>query len=151
MSIYEAVVAAIEDQPWDSRRNDEDGWVGIPINGSRGAFMLAVQALEEQGQVVVYGLEPAVVPEERRVEAALLYTLVNRGMLLGNFELDLADGEVRFKASLDPNGAPLTKELLDPLLTVSAAMVDRYGAALQAVIEGTPALDALALAETGAG
>jgi hypothetical protein len=147
VTIYEQVVAAVEGQPWDSSRNDEDRWVGIPINGSRGTFMLAVQALEEQGQVVVYGLEPAVVPEERRVEAALLYTLLNRGMVLGNFELDLADGEVRFKASLDPNGAPLTAELLDPLLTVTAAMVDRYGAALQAVIDGVPAIEALASEE----
>jgi hypothetical protein len=147
VTIYEQVVAAVEGQPWDSSHNDEDRWVGIPINGSRGTFMLAVQALEEQGQVVVYGLEPAVVPEERRVEAALLYTLLNRGMVLGNFELDLADGEVRFKASLDPNGAPLTAELLDPLLTVTAAMVDRYGATLQAVIDGVPAIEALASEE----
>jgi hypothetical protein len=145
--IYDAVVDAIETQPWDSTRNDDERWVGIPINGSRGSFMLAVQALEEQGQVVVYGLEPAVVPEERRIEAALLYTLINRGMILGNFELDLGDGEVRFKASLDPNGAPVTKELLEPLLRVAAAMVDRYGPALQAVIDGTPALEALAIAQ----
>jgi hypothetical protein len=145
--LFDAVAAILADEGWTVDRHEADGWIGIPIEGSTARFILAVQALEDTGQVVVYGLVPPTVPEDRRVEAALLTARMNRGMILGNFELDLDDGELRFKASVEPGDAPLDRSLLRPLLSVAAAMVDRYLPAIEAMIEGTSADAAIRLAE----
>jgi hypothetical protein len=143
--IYEQVAEIIAAEPWPSEARPEDRWIGIPIDGTGDRrFLLVVQALEDREQVVVYGLVPAVAPEDRRAAAALLIARINWGMVLGNFEQDLDDGELRFKVALDPGGQPVTAELLRPLLQVAAAMVDRYAPAFDAVVEGADPPDALA-------
>ena len=55
-------------------------------------------------------------------------------MILGNFELDYTDGEVRFKTSLQLNGTPLTPRLLQPLIFGNVRVMDTYLPGLQAVI-----------------
>jgi hypothetical protein len=147
--LYAAIAAALAEEGWTVDAHEADGWIGVPIDGSTARFLLAVQALEEPGQVVVYGLVPPLVPEEQRTEAALLVARMNRGMILGNFELDLDDGELRFKASVEPGDAPLDRSLLRPLLSVAAAMTDRYLPAIEAVNSGTAADEAIRLVESG--
>jgi hypothetical protein len=147
--IYEQVAAILADEPWPSEPRPAEGWVGIPIDGTHGRFLLVVQALEDREQVIVYGLVPAVAPEEHRTAAALLIARLNWGMVLGSFEQDLDDGELRFKVALDPGGEPVTPALLRPLLQVAAAMVDRYAPVFDAVASGEDAAAALAAAEAG--
>jgi hypothetical protein len=145
--VYDALAAVLDGEPWVTERNPDEGWISIPIEGSRERFVLVVQAIEDHGQLAVYGLVPPEVPEDRRVDAALLVTRINWGLLLGNFELDLDDGEARFKASLDPGGEPVTAALLSPLLLVTIAMLERYTPAFAALIEGADPVAALAVGD----
>ena len=58
---------------------------------------------------------------------------INYGLLLGNFEMDYDEGEVRFRTSLMAEGS-LTHEVLDRYIQMPAAMLDRYAPGLAAIV-----------------
>jgi hypothetical protein len=91
-------------------------------------------------------------PEERRPAAAELITRINYGLRLGNFEMDFADGEIRYRAGIDVAGGELTAEMVDAVIGATVGTVDRYFPAIMsflwsdmapedavAMIEGAPA------------
>jgi hypothetical protein len=67
-------------------------------------------------------------------------TRANYGMVIGNFEMDYADGEVRFKTSVDVEDAHLNRALLHHIVHANLLMTDKYLPGITAIIEGqTPA------------
>jgi len=58
-------------------------------------------------------------------------------LLLGNFEFDVNDGEVRFKCSADLEDADLPHAQFENLLLIGLSVMDRYFPGLQRVIQGT--------------
>lgn len=75
------------------------------------------------------------VPEERRPAVAELITRVNFGLVTGNFEMDWADGEVRFRTGIELTGITPTTELVAALVQPNLAAVMRYLPGLRRVID----------------
>ena len=65
----------------------------------------------------------------------------NYGLHIGNFELDMGDGEVRFKTSIDTESTALSFELVRNVVYANVMQMDRYLPGLMAVLGGqaTPA------------
>jgi hypothetical protein len=99
------------------------------------------EAREEQAQFVFYSVSPANAPEERVAAAAEFLTRANYGLVVGNFEMDWSDGEIRCKTSIDVEGDRLTEALVKRVVYTNVRLMGRYLPALSAVIEGsaTPA------------
>lgn len=108
----------------------------FPHHGQHGSWQVYCRSREPVPQVVVYSLHPREVPADRRDATARLLTLVNYGLIIGNFELDLGDGELRFKTSLDFGADRLSGELLATLIEHNLAAFDRYLPVLDAAIDG---------------
>ena len=77
---------------------------------------------------------PVHAPEDKRAAMAEFLTRANYGMMLGNFEMDYADGEVRFKTSIDCEGGTLVPRMIDNLLTNNLVSMDRFFNGLMAVL-----------------
>jgi hypothetical protein len=122
---------------------DVDGWFPQQLdgmtafvsgfNGEHGRFHVVTHVNITLEQLYVYALAGFVVPENRRAEVAEFITRANYGMRVGNFELDLGDGEVRFKVSIDFEGGELTTWMLRNSLYPAARTLDRYLPGLEAV------------------
>ena len=56
---------------------------------------------------------------------------------MGNFELDMDDGSVRFKSSVDYENVGLTQELVRNTFAPAAFTMDRYLEGLLAVMYGS--------------
>ena len=80
-------------------------------------------------------------PEVLRPAVVEYLTRANWGLVIGNFELDYADGEIRFKTSVQLNEGELHAGLLHPLVYGNLDTMDRYLPGLHAVIalQQTPA------------
>jgi hypothetical protein len=122
--------------------------LATPVAGKNGSWVAFFEIREEDDQLLVYSIIPFDVPEVRRTEAARYLTRANFGLAIGNFELDLDDGEVRYKTSIDVEGAQIVEPLIDHLFLANVVTVDRYLNGLRAVIEGDAAEVAVAAAET---
>ena len=68
---------------------------------------------------------------------ATYLTLANYGLLVGNFEMNLDDGELRYKTSLDFEGLDeLPLQLVRNLVAANVRTMERYLPGLAAVAEG---------------
>lgn len=91
---------------------------------------------EEQDQITFYVVLPVMATESRRAAVAETITRANYGMILGNFEMDFRDGEVRYKTAIDVSGGSLIQSMVQPMVFAALGTMDRYFPAIQAVMAG---------------
>lgn len=63
-------------------------------------------------------------------------TRANYGLMIGNFEMDFNDGEIRYKTSIDVEGDNLSSALLKQLVYANVMTMDQYLPGIIAVIDG---------------
>ena len=125
---------------------EEDGWYPQAVEdkhayrmyyrGKSGELRCFAQIYVELEILVFYAIGLVNVPEEVRPAVAEFITRANYGMRTGNFELDYADGEVRFKTSLDFEGEIMTVNLIKHVVYPAVRTMDRYLPGLMKVAFG---------------
>jgi hypothetical protein len=147
MRLFDQVVAYLRDREIQYVVDPNGLVVGFSGASETAAWNVYIATLEPERQVLVHSILEEHVPEDRRTDVALFLTRANFGIILGNFELDLDDGELRYKTSVDVDGDHLSEALLDNIVAGNVAMFSRYLAGIDAVIAGRDVADALALVE----
>ena len=66
------------------------------------------------------------VPSKRRTEVLLEIARVNWSLSIGHFDLDLNDGHLRFKTSVDFEGGELSENLIRNMLLAAIKAIDTY-------------------------
>lgn len=107
------------------------------FEGQHGLFTCYGQERVDQEQFAFYSVFPLRVPEERMPDMAEFVTRANYGMIIGNFEMDYSDGEVRYKTSIDVEEIDLSEPLVRHLIYANVLTMDRYFPGLLHVISGT--------------
>jgi len=131
----------------------ENGWPFSEVRGAQvlvsdlsgplGTWKFYAQVVDEQDLILLYSVCPLHVPAERRREVSQFLTGANYGLAAGNFELDLEDGEIRYKTVLHSYGDGLDAELLKKLVRSNGMAMETYLPGIGSVITGTQALPAL--------
>ena len=131
--LLDAVIAFLRDEGWEFAREGGADVVRTGYHGENGRWGCFAQTREELSQAVFFSVLPTIVAEDRRLAMAELLTWVNFDLVIGNFEIDLDGGHVRYKTSIDVEGTALTPTLVRPLVYDNVLTMDRYLPALQAV------------------
>jgi len=118
-------------------------WRGT-FEGENGRFWVYSQIPNDVDVLLCYGLCPFDVSLDRRGPAADLVARLNFGLRLGNLELDMDSGQIRFKTSLDFRGLDLSRVLILNLLLPCAYTMDGFLPALTAFQEGATVVAAVA-------
>lgn len=134
MSLFEIVAEFFSTGGWDVEPVEGICALRGQHTGRSGQWTIYAQIREPQGRFVFYSLCPVWVPEARRLAVAEFITRANYGMLIGNFELDFVDGEVRFKTGIDVEGDRLSGALVAQVVGPNLAMMDRYLGGIMAVV-----------------
>ena len=74
--------------------------------------------------------------EEHRVELSKFLTMVNYGLLLGNFEMDFNDGEVRYKIATNCKDCIPSQAVIEDSMMIPAIMFEQFGDAMIDVMFG---------------
>jgi hypothetical protein len=124
----------------------DNGWPytevrGAPVlvgqfSGPAGSWTFYAQAVEEKGLILVYSICPQRAPEQRRNEVAEFLTRANYGLAAGNFELDFADGEIRYKSVLHTQGDGVDAPTLKRLVRANGIAMETYLPGIAKVIVG---------------
>ena len=119
------------------------------IETENGQWECQLFLYEERQRLVFYSICPVIVSEERRAGVAEFLTRANDGIIQGNFEMNYANGVVRYKTALGLVDLPCpTPEQVMEMVTPNAWMMDHYLPGLLAVVEGRmPPQDAIDLVE----
>lgn len=132
--IQDAVESFLTETGWGFERHASEPAVAVQIAGDNGRFSLYIQFDEGRKQLVAYALSPVRCPPARRGAMLELIARANWGLILGNFEMHLDTGDVRFKTSADVEAATFTPAGAAPILFPNVLSMDRYLPAIMAVI-----------------
>ena len=124
----------------------EDGWgvseidafpaLSLPFRARNAEWLCYAQAREEQNIFLFYSVCPIRVPEVRRATMAEFVVRANFGLLVGNFEMDFKDGELRCKTAVAMDNIHLTSELIRPIVYINVLTMEHYLAGIMTVIQG---------------
>ena len=134
---FDAIVSYFERDGWKFRRLAGHDALEMGVAGEAASYRLVAVVDGERNVVRFLTFLEGKVPETRRREIMEYLTRAPYGLLRGHLELDVADGEVRFKCATDIEHHGLSYEQYQSMLYVSVAMMDRYFPGLQEVVQGT--------------
>lgn len=113
---------------------------GFYSPGEHAKYNVFVDCNEKTEVVSAFAYAPFEVPESRREEVAELFVRLNRKILLGNFDLDMNDGEIRFRSGMDVEGGELTQTMIENLIRVCIWSWEKHYETIMEVAFGdTPA------------
>jgi hypothetical protein len=136
MAGYDEVVEAfLAARDIEAEREDERTWI-FRLAGEERSWLVSIVVIAQNDQVVVHGEVPVDVPPPRRADLATWAARANRGLPIGNFEVDVDTGGVWCKSSIDVEGDELSDALLDNLLAAVHALLERYAGPLIDWVEG---------------
>jgi hypothetical protein len=136
MATYDEVVESfLTARGLEAEREDERTWL-FRLAGEELSWLVSIVVLAQNDQIVVHGEVPVDVPPPLRSDLATWAARANRGLPIGNFEVDVDTGGVWCKSSIDVEGDELSDALLDNLVAAVDALLDRYAGPLVEWIEG---------------
>ena len=136
LSLIETIEQVLVEDDWHYERDDDRDVVMTGVKCRNTSLRMAFDAKEDKQIVLLYGLIDGRVPESRLAEAAEFISRANFGLLVGNFEMDWADGEIRFKVSVDVEGGELTPTMVRNMTNYCVVTVNRYYPSLMGVLFG---------------
>lgn len=147
-AIFEEMVNFFKADDWPFVQIEGQPVLQIVFQGENGKWTCYASTRVKQQQFIFYSLCSVNAPEDKRLAVAEFLTRANSGMVIGNFELDFADGEIRYKTSIDVEGDRLSYAIIRRLVYANVTMMDRYLPGIMSVIYGDiSAVDAIAQIE----
>lgn len=134
--MIETVIKFLEEEKFKYEVDDDNQIITLFLSGNTGSWMGLANINQENNQLIFYSVIPTRVPKESRVPVMEFITRANYNLLIGNFEMDMEDGEVRFKTSVDVSGDSLTTALVKNMVYFNFIAIDRYLESLMKVMYG---------------
>lgn len=134
--IMGVVLKFLQEDKWNFRQIEGKPILQMGFTGNNGSWQCFAQSREEQQQFIFYSILQMNVPPDKRPLVADFLTRANYGLILGNFEMDMNDGEVRFKTSIDVQGGQLTTGMVKTMIYVNVLMMDKYLPGIMSVTYG---------------
>ncbi len=150
MTLYEVLKQFFDEDDWPYNEDKDENslYTAFSPTGDR-SWRCRAMADEERETALFFSHAPANAPYESRLAMSEFLTRVNYGLFVGNFEMDINDGEVRYKTSLNVQGGTFNPALARNLVYTNVLAMKRYLPGIEAVIAGTMTpVEALAMCET---
>ena len=122
---------------WKYHRYPEKPVLYSGFNGDNVQWDFSLYARETSPGHFLLGVNsfvPNKTPLARRAAIMELLTRINFDLSVGCFELDLADGEIRFRTSIILTGADITPGIIEHLLRSNLSIVDERFPQITAVL-----------------
>jgi len=120
----------------------------LSFGGKTLSYEAVFDTKEDKGIVLFYMFGPVKVPVNKRAIVSEFLTRANYGLQVGNFEMDLEDGEVRYKATLVAEGVVPKAATMKRMMYPAILTMNRYYPYVLEICFGTATpKDAIAAAE----
>jgi len=135
-SLFETVLSYFDAEGWTyrhlpGRQGIEAGVEGSTAGTSSSRWSTAMRSSASSRS------STAACPRRAAARSTEFVARANYGLLLGNFEFDVNDGELRYKTSIDLEDSTLSQAQFPQPPVRSLAALDRYLPHLQRVMQGT--------------
>ncbi len=134
-SVFITVTNFFEQEDWSFTKIPEQTAIRLIFTGKNGQWNCYAKVNEDQKIFIFYSVCPIAAPEFKRTAIAEFIARANYGMIIGNFELDYDDGDIRYKTSIDVEGDSITSPLIKQLVYTNVLTMDQYLPGIIAVVE----------------
>lgn len=141
----------LTEDDWHFSFDDQHGLFkfGLNLKGRIKKINYIVDVKDDE--YVVYAISPLGADEDDEKMMTAMAEFIcraNYGLKNGNFELDMRDGEIRYKSFVDCEGFTPTAEMIRNSIYCPASMFDRYSSGIVDIIFGnSTAKEAIAKCE----
>ncbi|MBU0552093.1 YbjN domain-containing protein [Myxococcota bacterium] len=133
-SMLETALAFFEREGWPVQLPEGEDTLVTGYEGEHGKWSCFALIFRAEERFVFYSIAPVPASAPQRQRVAEFITRANYGLALGNFEMDFERGEIRYKTSIDVEGAALSEALVRQLVLQNVGVMDRYLPGLMSVL-----------------
>ncbi|GAA1771730.1 YbjN domain-containing protein [Nocardioides hankookensis] len=138
--LFDQIIELLGQSEYDYQVADEEEVLRLALEAPEGSWTAYVRVMAN-GICVVYSKPEFDAAPEHRAATSEFMTRVNFGILIGNFEMDWSDGEVRFKTAFDADAGLVPAALVVNTIDGNIANMHQYLPALQGVATGEMTVD----------
>ena len=124
--VYEMFKANLTNHHFKFDPHDDDLVISMTVHGDDLPQPTLVIVLDDRSVVQVISPIPSHIPEDKRVDAAVAVCVANYGMVNGSFDLDMSDGEIRFRVTQSYRGMELSDDFITYCLGIAFQTTDKY-------------------------
>ncbi|WP_141211659.1 YbjN domain-containing protein [Pseudanabaena sp. SR411] len=136
ISLYDSMIRFFEEDGWYHKPFKNIHAIRLPFKGATADWACIAQVQEENRLFVFYSVCPVKTTPENRLAVSEFIMLANYGMLIGNFEMDMSDGEIRFKTSVGLGQLDWSDELAKVAVYTNVFSMNQYLSGLLKVMGG---------------
>lgn len=102
-------------------------YIGLNMETYHTTYKCVIDVREEQCFFLFYSIiTDFFVPEHKRTEISILLNRINHELMIGNFEMDSRDGEIRYKTSIDYEGLNLKNQTIYNIIFGNLKVIDEF-------------------------
>ena len=126
----------LEDNEWNFEVLLDHSTIALGFEGVNGDWHCMIQTRELEEQMIFYSsLSENISPN--RIDTMMKFiTMVNYRLVVGNFELDVTDGELNYKTALDLESVNLKHDMIRNIIHTNLATFDRHLPGIQIILDG---------------
>jgi len=137
----------LEDDGWTFELLETHSTIAFGFEGRNGKWHCMIQTREKENQLIFYSSLENGIPEFVIEKIMRFITIVNYRLVVGNFEMDISDGELNYKTALDLDEVDPPPSLIRNMIQTNLATFDRHLLGITAIIEGSSVDSALDIIE----
>lgn len=128
----------LKSQNWQFSQIDGKNVILFGINGKNGNFQCIADLIDDEieKRFVFFSVCGVNAPLEKKNAMLELINALNSKLLFGNFEMDLEEGEIRFKTSISYKNFKLNHEILEEIIMTNIVIMDRSLPAIMGLMFG---------------
>ncbi len=126
MSLLKILCDILAADGWRFNLDQRNEIVQLEVRGVNANLRLIVYVDEEQESFLCNTHTNLKIPYAKRLQICEFMNRVNYEMVNGNFEMDMEDGEIRYRTSLDLSGAEASKDQILNLIWNGAQSFDTF-------------------------
>ena len=134
IAVSEVMLEFFEEDDWNYVKLEDSGALQMSYQGDSGRWTCYASADDDSQRLIFYSVAPLTTPLEKIPLMAEFVCKANYGLMIGNFELDFNDGELRYKTSIDVENDRLSTALVRNVVYINLETMDSYLPAIVGII-----------------
>ena len=142
LSLRDLVIEFFRREEWNFSVTRNPAILRVACEGESGQWYCYAQIDEAEQRFAFYSVCPYQASPAQLAKMAEYTSRANYGMTIGNFELDFADGEIRYKTSIDFQDNQPTLGSISQLVYTNILMMERYLPGILSIVKQDVEADA---------
>ena len=126
----------LKSQEWQFTQVKGKNIVLFGIGGKNGKFQCIADLIETENRFIFFSVCGANTPSDKKDKMLELLNSINYKLFFGNFEMDIDNGEIRFRTSMSYKNLTLDQNFIEELIMSNIITMDKHLTSFMALMFG---------------